>query len=113
MTGMFIRGRQREEEGTRTGEQRPYAKEHLKPPKVRTRHAFCLRASECHPVNTIIADFWPPELRESISVILSHPVGSNLLQQPLETEEETGPDPRQDGLVDRDLLGPGDVESDA
>lgn len=113
MTGMFIRGRQREEEGARTGGQRPYAKEHLELPEVRTWYAFCLRASECHSVNTVIADFWPPELRESISVILNHQVGSNLLQQPPETEEETGPDPRQDGLVNRDLLGPGDVESDA
>lgn len=113
MTGMFIRGRQREEEEARPGGQRPYAKEHLEPPEVTTRHAFCLRASQCHPINTIIADFWPPELRESISVILSHPVGSNLLQQSPETEEETGPDPRQDDLVERYLLGPGDVESDA
>lgn len=36
------------------------------------------RVSLCQPV---IADFWPLELRESISVILNHQVGSNLLQQ--------------------------------
>ena len=34
---------------------------------------------ECGPVDTLISDFWPPELREDKFVVLSHPLCGNLL----------------------------------
>lgn len=36
---------------------------------------------EHHPTDTSISDFWPTELREKISFLLSHRVCGNLLQQ--------------------------------
>ena len=41
-------------------------------------------------VNTLISDFWPVKtVREEMSVVLNHPVGGHLLQQPEETNTRT------------------------
>ena len=46
---------------------------------------------ECSPADPdfspviLILDFWPPELWETISLVLNHQVGGNLLQQQQET----------------------------
>lgn len=51
--------------------------------KLRVQGALPQRASRGRTVLRPGSDFWPPELRESISMVLSHPVCGNL--QPEET----------------------------
>ena len=53
--------------------------------KLRVEGALPQRASRGRTVLRPGSDFWPPELRESISMVLSHPVCGNQLWQPQET----------------------------
>lgn len=89
----------RKEDTQRTGDRKteaetgvswPHAKEarnFCKPPEVEeTRKDFPLEpwepVRECRPADTFISDFWPPELSEYISVILSHLTCGALLWHP-------------------------------
>ena len=63
-------------------------KDSQQPPEAKTEawDGVSLRAPEgTNPGDTLILDFWPPDLWENKSVVLSHPVCGHLLWRPQET----------------------------
>ena len=53
--------------------------------EARNRDSLLELLREHSPLDTLVLDFWPPKLREYISIVLSHRVCDHFLQQPQDT----------------------------